>query len=85
MVLNAEEKRSSEQEGQVTKRQLDLLAAWLVAWDGFAVAAAVVCCLSLAGANKHKRHVLLLCEQAVREGRNKLFGVLYDELARQNI
>ena len=63
------------------RRRLDL-AAWLAAWDGFAVAAAVVGCLTMVGASKHKRHVQWLCENAVREGRRELFGVLYDELAR---
>ena len=34
------------------------LDTWIPVWDGYAVAAAVVGCLSLAGASMHKRHVL---------------------------
>ena len=66
---------------QEIRRRLEP-AQWQTAWDGYAVALDVLGVLDMKSAMLHKRHMLVLTENAVREGRKPLFSVLYDELLR---
>ena len=51
-------------------------AQWQTARDGYAVALDVLGVLDMKSAMLHKRHMLVLTENAVREGRKPLFSVL---------
>ena len=66
---------------QEIRRRLEP-AQWQTAWDNFAVAAEILGVLDMKSSMLHKRHMQVLTENAVKEGRKPLFSVLYDELLR---
>ena len=56
--------------------------AWTMAWDRYAVAAAVLGQMSYAAAMSHKNLVHEVAVSAPAEGRKPLLGVLFDEVSR---
>ena len=66
---------------QEIRRRLEP-AQWQTAWENFAVAAEILGVLDMKSSMLHKRHMQVLTENAVKEGRKPLFSVLYDELLR---
>ena len=58
------------------------LAAWSMAWDRYAVAAAVVKQMAFSASMEHKSRVFETAVNAAGEDRLPLLGVLFDEVSR---
>ena len=58
------------------------LMAWSMAWDTYAMAAAILRQMSFAAAMTHKGMVQEVAAGAAGEGRRPLLGVLFDEVSR---
>ena len=58
-------------------------AWWLLAWDCYAIAAAMLEQMSFAGAMTHKQTVAQLAAQAQLEGKSVEVAVVYDRLLRR--
>ena len=82
MLLPEEARRApKDKKEDENKGELDL-AAWLVAWDRYSLAAAMTGQLSFASAQLHKDVVVKLACRACRQKRSTLVGVMYDNLVR---
>ena len=57
-------------------------AAWLVAWEPYALGAAMTGQLEFADAQAHKAVVIEVAAMAVIEGRSTALAVMYDEMSR---
>ena len=67
--------------GVSATRRLEL-SAWLLAWDGYAMACEVVEQLSFRRAMEHKALVMQVAADAVAEDKHPILGVLFDEVSR---
>ena len=65
-------------------RRLDL-SAWLLAWDGYAMACEVTKQLPFKAAMQHKALVVQVAADAVAEQKRPILGVLFDEVSRYSV
>eukprot|EP00973_Karenia_brevis_P027297 3763641-Karenia_brevis.AAC.1 len=76
----------AKEETQAKDKKKDLklsLPFWMLAWDSYAIAAAILGQLTYSAAVKHKLVVAEIATEAVAEGRRPILGVIYDEIARK--